>query len=123
MCNAEILSIRQRNTRSMAEGIPSDPTRDYRTLDAKLPMLIEVDSDNEELPPIDLYPKYHTVDAHTREIADSTKTVYADSTLILTHGEFFLKDCDKLLHTKYMVHGPPHPYQVLREKHAMHCYG
>ena len=122
-CTPEILSIRQRNSRSFAEGIPYDPTREYRIVDADLPTLVEIDSDNEVVPPVDMYPKYNTVTAHVRGSADSTKTVQPDSTIILLHDEFFLKDADKLLHTKYMARGPPRPSQLLREKHAMHCYG
>jgi hypothetical protein len=119
----EILSIRQRNTRSFAQGIPYDPIRDMRIVDPDMPALIEIDSDNEEVPPIDLYPKYHTVTAHLCPMADSTKTVHDDSTIILIRDEFFLKLGDTLLHTKYMVRGPSRPSQLLREKHAMHCYG
>ncbi len=117
-----ILSIRQRNTRSIGSGIPYDPAREYIIVDPDMPTLVEIDSDDEIVPPIDLYPKYNTVPAHIRGIADSSKTVHADSTIILTHGDFFLQDGDKLLHTKYMMRGPPRPSQLLREKHAMHCY-
>ena len=55
--NAEILSIRQSNTCSMAEGISHDPTRDCRVMQADLQMLVKVNSDDEELPPIDLFSK------------------------------------------------------------------
>ena len=84
---------------------------------------MEIDDDNEEIPPIDLLPQPITICAHLKPFVDSTKTVHADSILILSCDHVYLKEGDKLFDIKYMVRGPHRPSQLVREQHAMHCYG
>ena len=52
----KILSVRERNTRILGEGISYDQHVHKLIWDGDIPQLVDIDEDNEEIPPIDCYP-------------------------------------------------------------------
>ena len=100
------------------------PGRVFSILDPDIPQLLDVDSDDEPLPPLDMMPKWKDAkDFRFVRAVHCNKVVHEDSTLILINESTYLMEDNKIYPIEFLIRGPRRPTQRIMELHAMHHYG